>query len=142
MPCPLPNVVESLIRTVLQSAKSRTNCARANGYLRTCHVISRWYVILRLDRGRLLNASIKATLLRWVQTLRPQYGTNVSGHGNQDRRKIEKEAFDGRLLGIVATNALELGVDIGMLDAVIMFGFPRGGIASFVRRSLVPIPRF
>ena len=89
-----------------------------------------------------MNASIKATLLRWVQTLRSQYGTNVNGHGNQDRRKIEKEAFDGRLLGIVATNALELGVDIGILDAVIMFGFPRGGIASFVRRSLVPIPRF
>ena len=51
----------------------------------------------------------------------------------QDRRRIEKEAFEGRLLGIVATNALELGVDIGTLDGVMMFGFPRGGIASFVR---------
>ena len=50
----------------------------------------------------------------------------------QDRRRIEKEAFEGRLLGIVATNALELGVDIGVLDAVMMFGFPRGGVASFV----------
>jgi len=36
------------------------------------------------------------------------------------------------LLGIVATNALELGVDIGVLDAVIMLGFPFG-IANFVR---------
>ena len=34
----------------------------------------------------------------------------------QDRRRIENEAFEGRLLGIVATNALELGVDIGVLD--------------------------
>lgn len=50
----------------------------------------------------------------------------------QDRRRIEKEAFEGHLLGIVATNALELGVDIGVLDAVMMFGFPRGGVASFV----------
>lgn len=50
----------------------------------------------------------------------------------QDRRKIEKEAFSGNLLGIVATNALELGVDIGVLDAVIMLGFPIGGLASFV----------
>lgn len=31
----------------------------------------------------------------------------------QDRRAIEAEAFAGELLGIVATNALELGVDIG-----------------------------
>ncbi|KAF8964071.1 DEAD/H helicase [Flammula alnicola] len=41
-----------------------------------------------------------------------------------DRRKIEHEAFSGQLLGIVATNALELGIDIGVLDAVIMLGFP------------------
>lgn len=50
----------------------------------------------------------------------------------QDRRRIEQEAFSGNLLGIIATNALELGVDIGILDAVIMLGFPFG-IASLVR---------
>lgn len=46
------------------------------------------------------------------------------GYAPQDRRKIEKEMFDGKLMGIVATNALELGVDIGSLDAVITVGFP------------------
>ena len=56
----------------------------------------------------------------------------------QDRRRIEREAFSGQLLGIIATNALELGVDIGVLDVVIVLGFPMGGIASFVRRP----PRF
>jgi DEAD/DEAH box helicase domain-containing protein len=50
----------------------------------------------------------------------------------QDRRKIEAEAFSGNLLGIVATNALELGVDIGSLDAVLVHGFPPT-VASFVR---------
>jgi ATP-dependent helicase YprA (DUF1998 family) len=50
---------------------------------------------------------------------------------SQDRRKIEREAFSGNLLGLVATNALELGIDIGTLDAVIMLGFPFS-IASFV----------
>ncbi|TDL27249.1 DEAD/H helicase [Rickenella mellea] len=48
------------------------------------------------------------------------------GYSPQDRRRIEHEAFSGHLLGIVATNALELGVDIGVLDAVIMLGFPFG----------------
>ena len=46
------------------------------------------------------------------------------GYAPQDRRKIEKEMFEGKLMGIVATNALELGVDIGSLDAVITVGFP------------------
>ncbi|KAL8807788.1 MAG: hypothetical protein Q9182_000437 [Xanthomendoza sp. 2 TL-2023] len=46
------------------------------------------------------------------------------GYSPQDRRKIEKEMFDGKLMGIIATNALELGVDIGSLDAVITVGFP------------------
>lgn len=46
------------------------------------------------------------------------------GYAPQDRRRIEKEMFEGKLLGIVATNALELGVDIGNLDAVITVGFP------------------
>ena len=46
------------------------------------------------------------------------------GYNPQDRRKIEREMFDGKLMGIVATTALELGVDIGSLDAVITVGFP------------------
>ena len=46
------------------------------------------------------------------------------GYAPQDRRKIEREMFEGKLMGIIATNALELGVDIGSLDAVITVGFP------------------
>lgn len=47
-----------------------------------------------------------------------------SGYSPEDRRKIEQDMFNGALLGIVATSALELGIDIGTLDAVIMLGFP------------------
>lgn len=46
------------------------------------------------------------------------------GYTSQDRRRIEKEMFSGHLLGVVATNALELGVDIGSLDAVVIVNFP------------------
>ncbi|KAG2149330.1 DEAD H helicase [Suillus clintonianus] len=56
------------------------------------------------------------------------------GYSQEDRRRIEHEAFSGHLLGIVATNALELGVDIGVLDAVIMLGFPFG-IANFRQQA-------
>lgn len=46
------------------------------------------------------------------------------GYTAQDRRRIETEMFEGKLLGIVATTALELGVDIGTLDCVLTCGFP------------------
>ena len=46
------------------------------------------------------------------------------GYSAADRRKIESEMFAGKLMGIVATTALELGVDIGSLDAVVTMGFP------------------
>ncbi|KAK4100806.1 P-loop containing nucleoside triphosphate hydrolase protein [Parathielavia hyrcaniae] len=46
------------------------------------------------------------------------------GYTAQDRRRIEMEMFEGKLLGIVATTALELGVDIGTLDCVLTWGFP------------------
>lgn len=47
-----------------------------------------------------------------------------SGYNAEDRRVIERKMFNGELLGIVATTALELGIDIGSLDAVITVGFP------------------
>jgi len=47
----------------------------------------------------------------------------------EDRRRIERDLFDGRLTGVVTTNALELGVDIGKLDATVLAGYP-GTIAS------------
>jgi DEAD/DEAH box helicase domain-containing protein len=46
------------------------------------------------------------------------------GYTAQDRRRVESEMFEGKLMGIIATTALELGVDIGTLDCVITLGFP------------------
>lgn len=52
-----------------------------------------------------------------------------AGYLPEDRRQIEKELFNGELLGAVATTALELGIDIGDLDATVLTGYP-GSIAS------------
>jgi ATP-dependent helicase YprA (DUF1998 family) len=42
--------------------------------------------------------------------------TRVGGYTKEERRVIEAELFSGRLLGVTATCALELGMDIGDLD--------------------------
>ena len=47
----------------------------------------------------------------------------------QGRRRIEQDLFSGRLLGLTTTNAMELGIDVGDLDATIISGYP-GTIAS------------
>ncbi|HEV2593166.1 MAG TPA: DEAD/DEAH box helicase [Gaiellaceae bacterium] len=52
-----------------------------------------------------------------------------AGYTAQQRREIERRLKEGDLLGVSATNALELGIDIGLLDAVISVGFP-GTVAS------------
>ncbi len=51
------------------------------------------------------------------------------GYLPQERRAIEKDLFHGLARGVVATNALELGIDVGDLEACIIAGFP-GTIAS------------
>ncbi len=51
------------------------------------------------------------------------------GYMPEDRRRIERELFGGQLLGVVATNALELGIDSGGLEATVLDGYP-GSISS------------
>ena len=52
-----------------------------------------------------------------------------AGYTVRERREIEGRLFRGELLGVVSTNALELGVDVGSLDAVVCCGYP-GSVAS------------
>lgn len=56
------------------------------------------------------------------------------GYLAEERRQIEQALGSGALHGVVATSALELGIDVGGLDAVVLDGFP-GTIASFRQRA-------
>jgi len=77
-------------------------------------------LIYNYTRNNLRQA--KASLARRIKPYR-------AGYLAEDRRKIERQLFNGELLGVVATNALELGIDIGDLDATILTGYP-GSISS------------
>jgi DEAD/DEAH box helicase domain-containing protein len=56
-----------------------------------------------------------------------------AGYTPAQRREIERRLVEGELLGVAATDALELGIDVGLLDAVISVGFP--GTVSSLRQQ-------
>jgi len=67
---------------------------------------------------------------RLASTVRSYRG----GYLAAERREIEGQLFSGELRGVIATSALELGIDVGGLDACVLDGFP-GTIASMWQQA-------
>ena len=57
-----------------------------------------------------------------------------SGYLTKERRKIEAGLRQGVIKSVISTNALEMGIDMGKVDAVVMMGYP-GSISSFYQQS-------
>ena len=73
----------------------------------------------------------------WLCKRNREYRHTVSsyraGFLPSERRKIEQGFFSGQLKGVVSTSAMEVGIDVGGLDACIMVGYP-GSLISLYQR--------
>lgn len=85
-----------------------------------------------------LATEVLVTYLKEACERKPMSASAVRGYRSgylpKERREIERQLRQGEVRCVVATNALELGVDIGSLDAVVMAGYP-GTVASTLQRS-------
>lgn len=80
---------------------------RAIAFCRTRNICEGLLAAVKSELARLERAEVAGRVMAYR-----------GGYTPQDRRRIEKEMLEGRLMGIVATSALELGVDIGSLGRV------------------------
>ncbi len=85
-----------------------------------------------------LHTEIILTYLQQANTRQPGKPETIRGYRGGylpiERREIERGLRDGRIRGVVTTSALELGIDVGSLDAVVMAGYP-GTIAATWQRA-------
>lgn len=96
---------------------------------------ARTLTFVRSRRGAELTAmGTRARLEDIAPHLCDSVASYRAGYLAEDRRVIEQALADGRLRGVATTNALELGIDIAGLDAVVMAGFP-GTVASFWQQA-------
>lgn len=85
-------------------------------------------------KARKITELIYTWILQSHPELRDKISSYRAGFLPEERREIEQKLFQGELMGVISTSALEMGIDIGGLDCCILVGYP-GSIVSTWQRS-------
>jgi DEAD/DEAH box helicase domain-containing protein len=109
-------------RPVLQEASELVSELVRAGSRVICFMSSR-------KRVELLSQAVKADLAETDGELAARVAPYRAGYTAAQRRELEERLLSGELRAIITTNALELGIDIGQLDAAVVVTFP-GTVAS------------
>jgi len=88
-------------------------------------------------KARRITELLYSWLRREEPDLAPRVASYRAGFLPEERRRIEKSLFDGRLDGVISTSALEMGIDVGGLDACILVGYPGSMMATWQRSGRV-----
>jgi DEAD/DEAH box helicase domain-containing protein len=118
---------------LVDKARGRRRSANSEAANLTAALVADDIRTLTFARSRKLTELIYLYAKNKLEEISPSAKARIkpyrAGYLPAERRKIEQEMAGGQLLGVVATNALELGIDIGSLEATVLTGYP-GSIAS------------
>ncbi|HKQ60764.1 MAG TPA: DEAD/DEAH box helicase, partial [Candidatus Polarisedimenticolaceae bacterium] len=88
---------------------------------------------IAFTKARRTTELLHTWLLQQEPRLRDAIAPYRAGYLAAERREIEARLFRGELRGVLATSALELGIDVGALDACVLVGYPGSLISTWQR---------
>lgn len=117
----------------LDEAEMERRSSNVEGHWLMAELIASGFQTIAFGRARVVAELIYRYAKDTLARTKPEYARKIrpyrGGYLPEERREIERQLFSGELMGVASTNALELGIDVGSLDAAIIVGFP-GTIAS------------
>lgn len=117
----------------IDSGKTERGSANLEAAEIMCELVRSRHAAIAFGRARIVAELLYRYCTEMLQKTSPSLARAIrpyrGGYLPSERREIERMLFTGELLGVTSTNALELGIDIGALEAAVIVGYP-GTIAS------------
>ncbi len=95
--------------------------------------VKKGYKTIAFTKARKITELIYSWLISGSPDIKDKISSYRAGYLSEERRDIEAKLFNGELMGVISTSALEHGIDVGGLDVCILVGYPGSIISSWQR---------